>query len=326
MTKPLNRLDEAVVNEAVTWLSHFWSGEVSEASTAEWRQWRAADPSHERAWQQIEAMDSRWAQGTKNLTAATALRALSAPDTGRRRALKALSLMTVFAGSGWLVQRQLPWPAWIADARTETGERHTMTLADSSKVTLNTNSAIDLAFNNTERRVELVRGEIFVATAADRDIRPFFIQTSLGNVCTLGAEFLLHQRKEDVLVSVLKGSALVHPKHFPEKPFKLGAGQSVTFAEDHITNIQTIGNQAAWLEGALVASNTPLAEFLTDLSRYCLGHISCDPALSDLRLSGTFPLTQKRQILIALTQVLPVQLQTFGPWVTRLVPAETTSA
>ncbi|MEN0035497.1 MAG: FecR family protein [Cellvibrio sp.] len=328
MSPSLEPLNQTVIDEAVTWLSHFWSGDADETSYAEWQRWRAADPSHERAWQQIEAMDSRWNQGMQNLTANSALQALSAPRGNRRQVLKALSLMTVAVGAGWAAQRQMPWPAWVADARTATGKSQAMTLADGSKITLNTDSAINLTFNELARGVELIQGEIFVATATDRATpqRPFVVHSASGSLSSLDAEFLLHQRKEDVLVSVLKGSALVHPKHFAGAPLQLDEGQSVIFSENRIAATQSLSNQAAWLDGVLIASNTPLAEFIADLSRYYPGSISCDPTIAGLRFSGTFPLSQIQRIPVALMQVIPIQVQTFGPWFTRLTPRENASS
>ncbi len=316
--------DSAVIDQAVVWLSHLWSGSASDASRAEWRRWRDADPAHERAWRQIEAMDMRLARGLPSLTADGAMAALSAPDAGRRRALKTLSLLAVAGSGGWVAQRELPWPAWVADARTATGERRTLTLADGTAVTLNTDSAIDLAYDDAQRRLHLLRGEILVATATDGATppRPFVVQTAAGQVRPVGTRFLVHQQGEASRVSVLQGAVELHPADHPAAPLRLDAGQAATFTAAGAESPQPLGTQAAWTDGVLIASNTRLDDFIADLRRYHPGRLGCDAAVADLRLSGTFPLAEVERIPLALTQVLPVRLYTFGPWWTRIGPID----
>ena len=57
---------------------------------------------------------------------------------------------------------QLPWQYWGADYRTGVGQVTTITLADGSSATLNTNSAINVFYQQGQRKVQLVRGEVFV--------------------------------------------------------------------------------------------------------------------------------------------------------------------
>lgn len=324
MSAPLvhdQALDDAVIDQAVAWLSHLWSGSADDASRAEWRRWRAAHPTHERAWRQIETMDARLARGVPGLTAGGALAALSAPGAGRRRALKTLSLLAIAGGGTWIGRRELPWPAWVADVSTATGERRTLTLADGTTVTLNTDSALDLAYDPAQRRLHLLRGEILVATSPDdtTPARPFVVQTAAGQVRPIGTRFLVHRLGDESRVSVLQGAVALHPADRLGTPLRLDAGQAVTFTAAGIASPpQPLGTQAAWIDGVLIASDTRLDHFLADLQRYHPGRLSCDPAVAGLRLSGTFPLAEVGRIPRALTQVLPVRLHTLGPWWTRL--------
>jgi transmembrane sensor len=75
--------------------------------------------------------------------------------------------------------------AWVADYRTAIGEQREIILADGTRLWLNTASAINVYFNARERRIQLVTGEIFIATAKDTR-RPFQVDTAQGQLRALG--------------------------------------------------------------------------------------------------------------------------------------------
>ena len=70
----------------------------------------------------------------------------------------------------------------------------------------------------------------------------------------------------------------------------------------------------------LVASNLRLADFLTELDRYRNGSLSCDPAVADLRLSGTYPLADSDRVLTALPGILPVEVRFLTRYWVRILP------
>jgi ferric-dicitrate binding protein FerR (iron transport regulator) len=66
----------------------------------------------------------------------------------------AASLAMLMAGYGaWQV------PVWQADYHTSVGQRQSLTLADGSRVTLNSGSAVSVAFSADQRKVVLEAGE-----------------------------------------------------------------------------------------------------------------------------------------------------------------------
>ena len=81
---------------------------------------------------------------------------------------------------------------------------------------------------------------------------------------------------------------------------------------------QTVALTApAWTQGMLVAQGLRLADFLEDVSRYRRGHLACDPAIADIRVSGTFPLANTERIILAVADTLQLDVQQFTRyWVT----------
>ena len=93
------------------------------------------------------------------------------------------------AGLSWqLAGGQGGVRSWLADYRTGTGERRTVTLADGSELTLNTRTSVDVSMDPTRRLLVLREGEILVQTAHSlagpgagaKDGRPFMVHTPQG--------------------------------------------------------------------------------------------------------------------------------------------------
>ncbi|CAE6806146.1 Protein FecR [Paraburkholderia aspalathi] len=294
------------------------SGDKSRAQQLALTRWRAEHPDHERAWQHLCSVSSRFRglaeTGTGNADAggaAAARAALTRPGSTKRRAsVKVLASLLFTGGATWIAGEHVPWRAWSADARTAIGERRTMTLADGTRLTLNTDSAIDIRFSSAERRVHLIRGEIMIATGhGGRERRPFIVETAQGSLQPLGTRFAVRQQSALCRLDVFEGAVRINPFDAPGLAPIVHAGQRARFTRDDISAVEPISeNDAAWTDGLIVASGMRLGDFVNELDRYRAGHLSCDPSVAGLRLSGTFPLADPDLVLDTLTRTLPVEV------------------
>jgi transmembrane sensor len=294
-------VSERVAEEAVRWLVELQDG-ADEQLRRDWQRWRAADPEHERAWQRIESVNRR----LRGLPPAAARAAVEgAPAHSRRQVLGMLGLVAVAAPVVWLAGRQAQ--PWLADYRTGVGERRDITLADGSRLSLNTDSAVDLRLEAGSRRLELLRGEIQLEVASGAS--PFRVATAQGSLLIEQARFNLRQYADHCRLGVLEGSVQVRCAARPELQATLAAGQQIRFESHRLGTPQPFeAAVAAWRNGMLVASNMRLADFLDELGRYHSGWLGCDPRVADLRLSGTYPLRDSRAILAMLEIALPVRI------------------
>src|SRR4029077_19161785 len=96
----------------------------------------------------------------------------------------------------------------IRDASTDIGERSLLVLADGSKVTLNTASAVHADYTGPERRVTLVRGEAFFDVAKDHT-RPFVVSAGSRNVIAVGTAFDVRLQDRRVRVTLVEGKVRV---------------------------------------------------------------------------------------------------------------------
>lgn len=305
-------LPKQVTLQAAKWLVTLQAPNTTQATRDKWQRWRDAHPDHERAWQHIEASAAQMRAMHSPLAHGTLIQDDTEKRRTRRRTIKLLGVIA-FTGTGtWLLHGSPVWREWHADHRTATGERRTVELADGTQIMLNTASVIDVHFDDAVRLITLIRGEIRVTTAPDSAPgtgRPFIVATDQGRLRALGTRFTVHQRENDSHVSLFEGKVEIRPTDAPDHARVLQAGEQLSFTRDAIEIPQTIDTHAAsWTTGMLVVEEMPLTDFVAELARYRPGYLSCDPALSYLKVSGIYPIEDTERVLDMLLQVYPIEI------------------
>ena len=312
-----------VARRAVEWLIELQSSDADTTTRQSLQHWMGLHPDHERAWQHIEAVNGQL-RSLASPMASVIAHATLAPrrSVKRREVIKTLAVLLFAGGTTWMTKDSKPWREWTADEHTGVGERRTVTLADGTTVTLNTASAINIRFSATERRVQLVSGEILVSTGKDGGhngngrsgfgngvMRPFVIETAQGELQPLGTRFVVRQQADASRVDVFEGAVDIRPHDGVGAPRILRAGEQTRFTRNAINEPTAINDiDAAWIDGMLIASGMRLADFLAELSRHRPGRLRCDPAIAELRISGSYPLADTDRILDTLPTTLPVEI------------------
>lgn len=301
-----------VAQRAVEWLVELQSDDASPHLLDEWRRWRAAHPDHERAWLRIESVNGRLRRLATPVNAAIAHATLTAPASPRRRrAIGTLAALVLAGGAAWMVHDGTRWREWTADHHTAVGERRRIALDDGTAVMLNSGSAIDVNYGPTERRVRLVAGEVFIVTAKDAGHRPFLVDTAAGEAQALGTRFTVRQYDAAVDVAVYEGAVQVRVRDGVDPPPIVRAGQHLHFGAGVAETTQPADELGmAWTDGFIVAKGMRLADFLAELNRHSPRALSCDPALADLRVSGSYPLADIDKVLDALAATLSLRVET----------------
>lgn len=298
-----------VIEQAIAWMVRLQSAAVRPADVKAWWRWRAEHPSHEYAWAQLDAMSRRLQSLPSDPAHATLKRLAEYPRGSKRRTvLKSIALLVA---SGLVAFVGRDWPAWqrlVADYSTGIGQRRKVSLADGSRVSLNTDTAIDTAYDSARRLIRLRRGEILVTTAPDPALahRPFVVRTIHGRMRAHNARFLVYEQGDSTLVSVLEGALEVEAQD-SRVTIKTPAGRQVRFSRDYVGRMQTAdSDRAAWSEGVLIAKGVPLAALSQTLRRYRIGYLGCDGRAGALEISGAFPLDDTDRILAVFEQTLPI--------------------
>lgn len=306
-------LSREIALQAAEWFVLLHSGEASEADHRAFEAWRTRADVHAQAWQRALAVSQR-AGSLPSALGAPALgrkqRRLGA--MGRRDTVRALVLLITAAPVGWLAWRATPWMQWTSTHATATGERREWTLADGSRLVLDTASAVDVRFDGQRRMLFLRSGTMLVETSADPLRRSLVVVTAQGRVRALGTRFTVRQEDGRSHVAVLEGAVEI-VLHEDLSMRQVPAGGQAFFSDTQIDPVRAVDAGAAqWARGLLAVDDMRLADFLAELSRYRTGWLHCDPAAADLRVTGAFQLgdadTGTDAVLANLMHLLPVQV------------------
>lgn len=299
--------DRKVFAAAANWYVQFQSEPPTAAQQQAWQRWLDSDPAHQAAWQHMEQLQRNLGALPRDLTR----RALS--DTQQRRQVLRMLLVLASAGcAGWAVQKNTSLGNVWADYRTRVGERKHLQLADGSLLELNTDTAIDVVFDDRQRLIRLREGEVFMRTGKRGDTRPFFVETREGRVQALGTSFAVRQLSKRTHVGVQEDRVLVLPNASTTAAGILEAGQSADFDTLNIGPSRVCrASETAWIEGQLIVLDGRLGDVIDELSRYRPGAMQCDEQAARLRVSGAFRLDAIDAVLANLQATLPIKVSYF---------------
>lgn len=148
------------------------------------------------------------------------------------------------------------------------GKRSTLTLADGTKVWLNSGSVLEFPaqFSGKSREVRLASGEMYVEVAHDKN-KPFYVHTSDFKVRVYGTKFNLSSyggTSHSVVlvegsVSVVTDAAETLLK--PSEQLLISEG---TFKQQ----VVDVTRYISWKDGFLLLDKTPMTEVLEQVGRY----------------------------------------------------------
>ncbi|KEZ73668.1 sugar ABC transporter substrate-binding protein, partial [Pseudomonas syringae pv. syringae FF5] len=237
------------------------------------------------------------------LPANLAMATLDRPDKARRATLKRALGAVALVPTVWLLGRQLPLDVWRADLQTAVGEHKRLSLADGSTLQLNTDSAVNVDMG--ARAITLVRGEIALKVPGSV---PLTINGPYGRIVVGRSEVCVRLNNSDCRVSVVSGTVQLYPLHGPV--LALNAQQQVTLKQSGIGAVSAFDALLpGWRDDVLSAQNQPLGDFLRELARYRPGLLRWEPALENLRVTGSFRLDNTDRVLSLLAASLPVEVQ-----------------
>ncbi|MBV4548436.1 FecR domain-containing protein [Pseudomonas triticicola] len=299
--------DRQVFETAASWYVQFQSQPPSPAEQKAWQLWIDSDPAHLAAWNQMEQLQRHLGTLPQDLKR----RALNSGQQ-RRQVLKLLLLAAGTGFVGWNVQRHTSLGNVWADYKTAVGQRRTISLADGSRIQLNTDSAIDVSFDAAQRLIQLRAGEILVQTGKLGDQRPFYVQTRDGRIQALGTRFSVHQMPNSTRVGVMEDRVSVQPAQASTAALILNAGEGADFDSRHIGLRPFQASEVAWINGQLIVLDARLGDVIAELGRYRSGVLHCDRRARDLRVSGTFRLDSTDAVLANLKASLPINVRYFS--------------
>jgi len=291
-----------------------------------WRQWEAD-------WALMEELPASSADRLRAMVQADRLRSSGATSpesplrtTYRHRWLQGLALagvaaMALFAGwMGWQSWQAQPlYQQVVSSAR---GQQLRASLPDGSTLELDTATTLRVSFFRHRRDVQLIEGQASFAVTSD-SARPFSVTADRVQVTVVGTRFNVRLTpqvpgREGVEVKVEEGRVRVtrpsaSAAASQSEGFELVGGTQAIF--DRANEQPALGqappaDTPTWRNPRLSFNNVPLAQALAEMDRYApLDITAVDPAVAQLRLTGTFDPRDAATTRRLLASALPVRLE-----------------
>jgi transmembrane sensor len=304
-----------IKSECREWLALMQSGEASEADRARLAAWLRADPRHQRAYDGLHLL---W----RDISTLNQLKELEpvpsrpAPRSAAQAVRRFVPLAAAAAVAGLALAFFLAEPQSVPrtvttaavqtrEYQTQLGEVRAIQLPDGSTLTLGARSRVVVSFSDSERRVQLERGEAYFDVAKNA-ARPFHVTAPGTAVRVVGTRFDVRVGDSHVRVAVDEGIVAVN-----DRSDALTRGQRIDVMPDGAMTAvtQVDGNEvAAWREGRLVYDGATLADVVSDLSRYRPNVTLSSAAAGKLRVTAGLRVEQIDQFVDRLPDILPVRV------------------
>jgi len=176
---------------------------------------------------------------------------------------------------------------------TPVGGRQTLTLADGTRIELNTDTVLKLNKARGIRSVTLVRGEAYFQVQHDA-ARPFVVETAGHTITDLGTKFTVRAEPGRIEVRLVEGKArldatdTIRPQ--PSMLLKPGdvAVATATAMSVKRESMNKLSDDLGWRRGLIVFRDTTLAEAAAKLNRYNTNKLVIDARAARLKINGTF--------------------------------------
>jgi len=326
---------------AAAWIVRVEDGPLSAADQAAFDEWKADSPANVAAYERAEAAwglyENPPSDPVMDAMRASALAIRPKPRRGLWAGVGvgvAASLLAAIAlGTGLLsfgpqadapqlaaksasaasATSDLPDEGEFATAK---GERRTVQLADGTAVTLDTDSAIRVAYVAERRIVQLLRGQALFAVAKDPN-RPFVVRAGANQVTALGTVFAVRLDASRMKITLVEGKVVVDDADDGPRepsavmvPVVLAPGQALVTTEGAkpvVANVD-VAQALRWREGFVEFKDTSLAEAVAEMNRYSAKQIVLgDAATGNLRVSGVFRTGNPERFAAIVGELLPVR-------------------
>jgi len=309
---------------AAYWLARHDADSATVADPA-FLAWLNESERHAAAWARAQALWSRAADDLRDDPLAEALRAsalAARPAVSWPRALAAacVAVAVLLGGAvGWRYwTARDPSASQVAPVPTQqlatlVGERRAVTLADGTRLDLDSDTRVEVAFDDKARRLRVLSGQTYIQVGHD-PARPFSVDARDQTIVDRGTEFSVRVMPGMMSVTLAEGGIAVGTRGGPPV-HELKPGQRLMLRDGRPPMLQTVDLNMvlAWRDGFVEFSDTPLTDAVAEMNRHGgRKMVITDPRVGALKISGRFKLGEPERFLRTVSMLLPVRAVRVG--------------
>lgn len=321
----------AARGEAAAWVVRLHGPHRSPELEEGFRRWLAAEPEHAR---QFERVTDIWDASTRVATAGlprVRTRWRGSPVRAWAPAVSlAVAALAIFYFSGLLRSG--------VEYRTGIGAPRVVQLRDGSQISLDADTAVRVAYGETERRVRLESGRAYFQVRHNPSW-PFVVVAGRHQITDIGTAFMVRHGSGRTAVTLLEGRVAVSSRSRepggstrisaaaapgvaaggPTREIVLAAGQRLTFAAAGAPQLDRprLDDVTAWVHSEIMLNDTPLPRAVAALNRYDpVRLVIADPQVDRLHVSGIYHTGNNREFAVLLAKLYGIQFAERGDRIT----------
>jgi transmembrane sensor len=328
---------------AARWYLKQADGAMTPGDTEDFTRWLALDARHADAYRRLaKAMgDVDHAAGSPHLADLRQEARRRAMIRPMRRAPQALAAALIL---GLLLPGALTyWRSFHGASQqfaSGVGQRRQITLQDGSRLSLDSDSVVEVNFRSTARSLTLVRGQARFQVAHDAS-RPFTVAVAGQRVVATGTDFTVERLSAQTIVTLLTGGVAVEPnradslwdrvlpRRLANAAVRLRPRRQLVITDAGTARIGPINpaNAISWESGMLTFNSEPLSTAAERFNRSnSLKLRVADQAVGHIRVSGTFPVSDPATFAMAVGRLHHVAVNASGPRILYLGRARATAS
>jgi transmembrane sensor len=279
---------DAVRAEAATWVARLHDDQRGPDSEARLHTWLNENEEHRRAFSRLTQVWERAGE--------IGLRAQGNMFESRRGQNSRFIPWAAAVGAS-LVLTVIGTLYWSDNALvTGVGQEKIRLLRDGTRIALNTDTRIEVNYDERARRVRLIRGEARF-DVSKRPTWPFLVSVGDHVIRALGTSFIVrHDDIQDLSVILVEGQISVAPitpndEARPQGAQILAPGQRLIISQQHASAMDRpeLARVTAWERGRVDFEETTLADAVDEINRYTTTHVTiANAAVAQLRIGGVF--------------------------------------
>ena len=302
-------------NEASYWYSCNKEG-LTSLQKKLFTTWIETDIEHKKAYDSIaklenicSSFDDEYLNNLEQEVLSTAKR-LKIFGNLKYYASAAVFILAVFVGA--FKVNEYYSPSYINTLISETKPIKEVLLPDDSLLSLDAKTKINISFYVSERRVELLQGQVFFNI--NRDVkRPFIITSGSTQIQVLGTSFEVKKLDKRTIVRVSSGKVKVSYVYNENKAPRilslLTKGDEITvnsLGKVVLLSSVDVSNIALWKDNKIFFDNTSIKDAVNELSKYITKKIEVDDIIASLAITGKFFLDKPNKFFEAISSIHPL--------------------
>jgi transmembrane sensor len=316
-------INKDLLDEASLWISKL-DRDLSDKEVGELKAWLNFSPKHVGAFIQLAEL---WDKMESLSQLSELFPHKPQRSSNKKVTVFALAASIIFASLisvGMWLNSDILWGQGEAqivqfnsDYSTKIGEQSTFFLQDKTKLELNTNSLVTVTYTDKQRVLELLRGEMHVTVAHNKQ-KPLSVYAGSNIIQAVGTAFNVELGSEKVELIVTDGKVLVsdinklsaaplelEDVYLPPESFAVSKGQKAQLrASDTIiigSDEVKLASDLAWQQGNIIFRGESLAEAMQEVSRYTNYQFDfVDEKIKRLQIAGLFKTSDINSLLLSL--------------------------